>query len=361
MIRRGRTRALAAAGAAALLRLASPAAAQEPAAALRGVVVDTAGNPVPFALVRVLPATSEQFAGARGGFGAAGLAPGTYRVQVRQVGFVAFDSTLTLAAGGTALRVVLRPLAIRLDELAVSAPGRCTDPGPPDSASSPELAAIFAQLRENARRYEILADSYPYLYAIERRFTDFDKAGVAVAVSTDTVEYRSDQRDRYRPGEVIVARALGRDGIQRAVRLPILPDLADSAFHATHCFAFAGVVEQDGERRLRVSFRVAARLSAPDLEGETDLDPDTYQLRTLTFRVTRPSRGVPDLRSVDGTMTLRALHPYVVVPDAITSTQVSVSRYLPRWGWSAPRVVERQRLVRVRFLRPLPSDSAPAP
>src|SRR5512146_3117668 len=90
----------------ALLAGARALPAQEATAAVRGVVTDTAGTPIPYALVRILRATSEQFTGAHGRFAAAGLVPGTYRIQVRQVGFEPFDSTVSVSASAAVLRVV---------------------------------------------------------------------------------------------------------------------------------------------------------------------------------------------------------------------------------------------------------------
>jgi Carboxypeptidase regulatory-like domain len=344
-----------------LLAAARVMPAQEAGGVLRGTVTDTAGTAVPYALVRILGLGSEQFTGGRGGFGATGLPPGAYRVQVRQVGFQPFDSTVTVATGGTAVRVVLRPLAIRLDELSILAPGLCTDPGPPDPATSPELATIFTQLRENARRFMVLADSYPFLYFIERTFNDLTDNGEVVWSATDTVEYRSDSRGRYRAGDVLEPGVTARGRRERTVRLPSLPDLADSSFHANHCFAFGGVREQNGERLLRVSFRAAERLTGPDIDGEADLDPESYQLRYFTFQLTRPARALPSLRSLGGTMALLALHPNIVVPGSIRSVQVSSPTFVLLVDRPVTRHLEHQRLIRVHFLRPLPSDSTPQP
>jgi hypothetical protein len=335
--------------------------AQEAGALLRGTVADSAGTPIPFALVRTLPGAAEQFTSPRGAFAVAGLAPGTYRVQVRQVGYLPFDSAVAIGPDGATLRVVLRALAIQLDALTVAATGPCTDPGPPDPRTSPELAAIFAELRENARRYVVLADGYPFLYFIERTFDDYDDRGRLVSSATDTVQFRSDSRGRYRPGDVIEEHATGRGWRERAVRLPTLPDLADSAFHANHCFAFGGVREQNGERLIRISFRTAERLRPPDIDGEADLDADTYRLRSLTFQLTRPDRALPDLRSLSGTMALLTLHPNLVVPGSIRSAQVMERAYAPWPRRPLTRFLEYQRLVRVHFLRPLPTDSVRAP
>lgn len=316
---------------------------------------------MPYALVQILGATSEQFTTPRGGFAAAGLVPGTYRIQVRQVGYVPFDSVVAVGAGGPAVHVVMRQIAIRLDALTILVPGRCTAPGSPDPASSPELATIFAQLSENARRYVVLADSTPFLYYIERTFNELSEDGALVWAATDTVEFRSDSRGVYRPGDVIEWRTGGRGRRVGTVRLPSLPDLADSAFHANHCFAFGGVLERNGERLLRVSFRAAEHLSRPDIDGEADLDPDSYQLRSLSFRLTRPGRALPGLVSVSGTMALLALHPNIVVPGSIHSIQVSRPDRDPYSLRPATRFLEQQRLIRVHFLRPLPSDSMPNP
>jgi hypothetical protein len=350
--------------AAVVVLAARPLPAQDPTAVLRGVVMDTAGTRVPYALVRILPTGTERFTDARGAFTAAGLAPGSYRVHVRQVGFFPFDSAVTVPAARPALRIVLRPLAVRLDELTVTRPGRCTDPGPPDPATSPEPALILAELRENARRFAVLADSYPFLYYVERKLTDLGEDGAPVWSATDTVEYRSDSRARYRPGDVItwspgMARRLGR-----VVRLPSLPDLADSAFHANHCFAFGGVVEQDGRRLLRIAFRAADRLRTPDIDGEAYLDPVSYQLRHLSIRLTRPERAKPMLVSASVAMTPIELFRNVLVPGTVrgaTVPRLTLTVYSDRRNERLSQYVEAQRLYRVHFLRALPTDSTPSP
>jgi hypothetical protein len=112
---------------------------------------------------------------------------------------------------------------------------------------------------------------------------------------------------------------------------------------------------------LRVLFRAAERLSGPDIDGEADLDAETYQLRLLTFRLTRPARALRGLRSLSGTMTLLALHPNIAVPGAIRSIQISNPTFVVLANRPVTDHLEHQRLIRVHFLRPLPSDSTPAP
>jgi hypothetical protein len=355
--------AMSLAGLAALVLLAAgPLRAQDTTAVtavLRGVVADTAGTPVPYALVRILPAGTERFTDARGAFALTGLAPGTYRVRVRQVGYEPFESTVSLRAEGAALRVALRPLEIRLDELTVTVAGPCTAPGPPDPATAPALAAIFAQLTENARRFAVLADSYPFQYFMERTLNDHTEGGAVLPVATDTIEYQRSARVRYRPGEVIGWGTSPRGDRARVLQLPSLPDLADSAFHANHCFAFGGMVDVGGRRLVRMSFRAAEALRAPDIDGDADLDPDSYELRTLTTRLTHPGRAMPGIASASATIQMRELFPSIVVPGSVqgvvepTIEVRSVRRVI--------RYVEVQRLLRVHFSGAFPADSTPSP
>ena len=348
------------AGLAAVVVLAArPLAAQDSTAVLRGVVMDTAGTRVPYALVRVLPAGTERFTDARGAFVFTALPLGAYRVQARQVGYEPFESAVSLRAEGAALRIALRPLDIRLEELTVTVPGRCTAPGPPDPGTAPALAAIFAQLRENARRFAVLADSYPFQFFIERTFTNVTGRGAVRTVATDTVDYQSSARVRYRPGEVIGWGTDPQGGRARAIQLPSLPDLADSAFIANHCFAFGGLVDRDGRRFLRVSFRAGEGLRTPDVDGDADLDPDSYQLRTLTIHLTRPNRAMPGLASASATVQLTELYSNLIVPGSV---QGILEPIIDGRFWNGiTRYVDVQRLLRIHFLRTQPTDSTPSP
>lgn len=277
---------------------------------------------------------------------------GPQRVEVRQVGYQPFDTTVTVGGAAAALRLVLRPLDIRLDELTVTAMGRCIAPGLPDLASEPQLAVIFAQVRENARRYAILADSFPFRYAIARTFTDLDDGANVLWSVSDTLEYQSNTRVRYRPGDVVGWGPGPRGWRVQVLRLPALPDFADSAFHANHCFAFLGLVGREGRRVARFAFRAAEALPTPDIDGEVDLDPVTYQVRYATVRLTRPSRAMPGLLRVTDSVTFGQLIPGILVPTEVRGTVVpSLGRRIEN---RVARHVEVQELIRVHFLRPLP-------
>ena len=88
----------------ALFALARPLPAQDTAATLRGAVTDTAGTPVPCALVRILPVGAERFTDARGGFAFAGLRLGSCRLQARQVGYEPSATSMDLGAEGASVR-----------------------------------------------------------------------------------------------------------------------------------------------------------------------------------------------------------------------------------------------------------------
>jgi hypothetical protein len=321
--------------------------------------MDTAGTRVPYALVRILPTGTERFTDSRGAFAFTALPLGTYRVQARQVGFEPLESAVSLHAEGAALRIALRPLAIRLDELTVTVRGRCTAPGPPDPGTAPALAAVFAQLRENARRFAVLADSYPFQFSLERTFTDVTGNGVVRTVATDTVDYQSSARVRYRPGELIGWGTGPQGDRARVMQLPSLPDLADSAFIANHCFAFGGMVDRDGRRFLRVSFRAAEDLRTPDIDGDADLDPDSYQLRTVAVHLTRPDRAMPGLASASATIQLTELYSNLIVPGSVRGVLEPI--IYGRFGSRITRYVDVQRLLRIHFLRAQPADSTPSP
>ncbi len=344
-----------------LLGLAPRALAQQATGVLTGYVTDTAGARVPYALVSIGPAGSERFTDERGGFLAAGLGTGAHRVRVRQVGFTPFDSAVVVTPATPPLHVVLRPLAVHLEALTVSAPAACRNPGPPDAASAPELATVFAELSENARRFAVLADSYPFVFFLERRFTELDRRGRVLWTDSDTVEHRSNARVSYRPGGVI---GWGVDvtGTQdRTIRLPSLPDLADTIVHATHCFAYGGERELDGTRLLRISFRADDHLATADVDGDAYLDPVTFQLREVTIQLNALGLRTLHLRSSSVTMTLRELFPDILVPGTVRASLVPQQTVHTRTGRPVVEDREVQRLLRTDFQRALPSDSTRQP
>ncbi len=302
--------------------------------------------PVPYGTIALLPGDVERFTNDSGGFSFAGLSSGIYRLVVRAIGYLPFDTTITVAAEPIAVSVGLRALAIELPPLTVI--GRtCLNPGPPVRDSEPELAAIFDQLRENAARYRLLSDQYPFLYALERRVWDDPPPRHGDSLVVDTIELRSDVHKPYKPGSLVQMQPGTRGRDERVLRLPTVIDLADSAFHKTHCFAFAGVDTIGGSPTWRVDFLVGERLRTPDVAGSAWLDSDTYQLRQLTFRLTRPERALASMHALEATVLFGDLLPSVTVPVHIASTS-DIKGPRPLTGH------ETQRLLRVSFLKAPP-------
>jgi len=138
------------------------------------------------------------------------------------------------------------------------------------------------------------------------------------------------------------------------VRLPTVIDLADSVFHQSHCFTFAGVDNVDGESQWRVDFLAADRLRVADVAGSAWLDSATYVLRQLTFRLTHPERALKSLKTLEATVTFGELFPSVTVPVYTVATSEARTRSRnPVTGH------QEQRLLRVNFLRGAPGSQPP--
>ena len=348
---------LIAAGAACVLALASgptPAHAQATPqrAAVHGTVRSNLGDRIPYAVVSLEPGALRRFTDDSGTFAFPGLAPGTYHLRARQVGYKPLDTTVVVPGGGTAdMDVSLERLVVELEEIRVVARAgesrRCTEPGPPDAAVAPELAAVFDQLRQNAERYWLLADSYPALYRMERRFGRPDRYGRLQTIRIDTTELRTDARWRYAPGRVVTDVRGPRGGTEAQVNLPGLPDFADTTFLANHCWSLRGLDTLAHAYYVRLDFRAAERITEPDADGSAYLDPDSYLIRVVKVRLTRPGQAAYGLESMEATVAFREIVPSLVLPDRISSTE----------AYGATAVVgsaEEQRTVDFRFLHALP-------
>jgi len=359
------TRALALA----LLGLGSAraAASQEPApqggyATVRGVVQAGPDEPVPYAVVAMNPRFAQRFTDGGGGFVFTRVPAGTYRLVARQVGYKPVDTAVVVTANQSlTVTVTLERLTVVLEEITVVASRGCTQPGPPD-AGSPELAALMEQLRQSAARYKLLAGTYQYRYRMARVFRDIDELGHVLYMVRDTVDYVSTALVQYRPGAVVGLTRLPDGSTSRAVILPTLSDLADSVFLAHHCFSLVGQVEQGGATMVRFHFRPPESLLTPDLEGDVDLDPRSYQIRRASVSVTHAEQAQGGVRSASSTITFAELLPNIVVQKRVESVQVLADPVLQLGGSKhVARYEEDQQLAGVRFLHPLPGGQTPTP
>jgi hypothetical protein len=348
--------------------IASPraAAGQEPAghggSVVRGVVMAGPGEPVPYAVVALVPRFAQRFTDESGAFSFSRVPAGTYHIVARQVGFKPFDTTMVVAANQTVVvSATLERLTVELEEIAVVATRGCSQPGPPDAQGNPELAALFEQLKQSAQRYRLLATTYEFRYRMVRTFTDLDEVGAAQWTTRDTVEYVSSAAPHYRPGDVVGVAPLPDGTTAHAVILPTLNDLADSVFQANHCFTFTGQVEQDGNEALRFHFRPPEALQAPDLEGDVDLDQRSYQIRRASVSLTHADKAWDKMRSATSIITFAELLPNIVVQRRVESVQVLAEPPLRIGGARhISRYVEDQQLLDFHFLRPLPARQEPS-
>ncbi len=345
---------------------AGPARGQQPPAraaggTVRGVVRGLDGQPIPFAVIALLPGYEQRFTNDSGAFAFSHVVPGTYHLLARQVGYRPGDTTVVVAEGVTrTFTLSLEHLTVQLEEIKVVASRTCTAPGPPDSVAAPDLARVFDQLDLNAERYRLLAGSYPFHFRMERTFENYDDGDRVVFHLVDTLRYLSSAVPSYRPGEVI---AWGRGrGNERSpvLNLPTLADFADSSFQANHCFVYAGIVDDSGLTAVRFDFRPAEAIRYPDIEGWVELDPASYQVLKAMVRLTRPGRAIEGLAGASSVITFAELYPNIVVQSRIESETVPAIQ--PGVRLQIVRYLQTQRLVGVEFQRPLPGKpAAPAP
>ncbi len=319
-------------------------------AQLRGSVVSAeTREPLGLTIVTLHPGLGTQFTDAAGLFSFAGVGAGTYLLSVRQIGYVPLDTQIVLRADVPAiLLVVLRRLAVELPAITVVGHTRCTKPGPPDREVTPALAAVFDQLIENARRLELLADSYPFRYRLERSQREVSRGGDSLRARIDTMEFdQNETRRRYRPGLVVTA-GTGPFSGYTVVTLASLHELGDSAFHRNHCFRLAGRDTIEGESLVRIDFEPIDNLGSADIAGSAYLDSVTYGLKFTETRLTRPERSqLSEVRSVVARTRFRDIAPGIALQDYVRAV------WLYRSSSRLTRV-ETQRLLGVRFRRPPP-------
>jgi hypothetical protein len=338
-------------GLAVLLACARPTPAQRPPGnlTLHGTVSGAeTGEPLGFSIVTLIPGFGRRFTDQRGAFVFHDLIPGLYLLSVRQIGYTPLDTQIVVReTTALTLPVMLRRLAVELPAITVTGRPVCTHPGPPDRSVTPALAAVFDQLQEHARRLELLADSHPFRFRLERRFRAVDRRGDSLAAEIDTIDLESiETRRPYRPGRV-VAQGSGPFRDRRVVSLPSLHEFGDSAFLHNHCFRLVGRDTIAGETLVRIDFEPADLLRTSDVAGSAYLDSVSYELRFTETSLTKPQRA--QIQGIRG-LAARIQFTSIVAGIALQDFVRAVTTY--RSGATASRV-ETQRLLAVHFKRPL--------
>jgi len=312
-------------------------------------------RPLAYATVIVEPGNRKRFADAGGSFIVGPLAPGSYYVRVRQIGFGARDTIVTVTARSQSnrLRVVLKAVALKLPPVTIVGEqrGKCLAPGIPDSSANPSLADLFTELQKNVDRYRLLVEEYPFEFTREEWRVRRNGAGYEETISLDTVRYNVQQMESrpYKPGTVVVWEVGPTGNTRQYMPLPTFRYLGDSAFQNAHCFEYVGEDTTGGTPVIRVDFRPAASIRTPDLEGSVYLDEDRYIVRRAVFRITEPNRIVPPISELSVTTTFREIVPLVPLFD-----EVRYRRPIYKTGDAA--VMEVDRLLLFKFKHGAPGS-----
>jgi CarboxypepD_reg-like domain len=330
---------------------------QRAALSIAGTVAGTNGVPLPFSTASIRENGAERFSDERGEFVLGNLSPGTYHLRVKQLGFAAFDTTVMVSALGLPvhLRVVLKPIAFRLETVTIRGTRACVVADREMSADGSDFETLLGELRKNAERERLLTTSYPFEYRVAKFFDSSDPNPPSKFRGSDTVTYRSDARPRYHPGGIVRV----DEGIpppnNRIMVIPVLGDLGDPEFLATHCFIYVGEVPDGRAKTHRIDFKPTAKISEPDIEGSVYLDTESFVIRRAVFRLTRAAMLTPPVRSLEVTSSYREILPGVAVVQDVRAVQ-EVNREL--FSSRSIRLIERQRLVDFHFLQGQPGDTA---
>src|SRR6266480_6427745 len=316
---------------------------------LRGTVVGAeSGQPLGFSVVTLHPNGGQQFTSASGAFTFADIKAGTYVLSVRQIGYVPVDTQVVITADSTTVvHVTLRRLAIELPPVTIAGQ-QCTRPGRPDSSDA-ALLAVFDQLQENARRFELLADSYPFHYELELALREVNQRGDTSRPEIRRLRFSSDDNHPYAEGRVVEPAwgPWGSPDNMLVIHSADLQDLGNDDFIANHCFRLMGRDTIGGETLVRIDFEPATRIRSADMAGAAYLDPTTYALRYTTTWLTKPERSsLINVRAVTFRTRFRDIARGVPLQDSLTA----VTTY--RFG--KPPNIQTQRTVDVRFRRQPP-------
>jgi hypothetical protein len=327
------------------LGAASRAAARQAPVVVHGVIVSAAtAESLPHSIVALEPGFAARLSDARGRFTFTGVRPGIYRLVVRQIAHVRVDTTLVIGVAPDTVRISMRRVAIALAPVTVKGTVECRVPGPPDPAVSADAAAVFEQAVENARRYRLVADSFPHRSLVERTLVSVDAHGNQRVTKVDTLPRESSARRPYRPGRIVTDGAGPRLG-ELEVRMWSLEDFADSVFARHHCFRLAGRDTLGGEPFIRLDFQPPRSFGEADVEGAVYLDPSTYVVRHAVVRLTQPRHTLRNVALAQAHTRFRLIAPWLLVYDHRAVTLLRQPRGAQR--------LEEVRLLDVRFHRPV--------
>jgi len=222
-----------------------------------------------------------------------------------------------------------------------------------DASNDSGFAAGVSALWQNAERMRFLMDDRHFRYVRERhvlqRIVAADGKSVATTKWTDTVTAESRDRPRYAAWNVASAHERATAQQEPILYLPVLADIADSAFQSGHCFSFGGLHQAGDIREIRIDFRPKG-IQAPDVEGSVYLDASRHVVRKTVFRLTHPRDAVPPVLRLEVVTTFHELTPLVPVFDSLHAEQILAS--------GRGLVTEADRFADFRFDSAAPAGGA---
>jgi hypothetical protein len=330
-----------------------------PAFTLAGrVVAEASGNPLPYSTVIIDPGAREKFTDEGGVFKYYDVPAGTYRVRIRQLGYIPVDTTVQFPPDGRQPVFALVRIPTALAQVQVSAPPRrCIVPDEQGFVDDEELTTVLGEARKNADRERLLRKLYPFEYRLAQRHDTYDTQAETHLVKYDTMTYRSDDAWGYKKGKIVSADKSKIFGDVRVMRLPTLGDLADKRFLTAHCFKYSGVEQQGSNAVHRIDFQPLPNIIAPDVEGSLFLDSTSYIIRKAEFRLTRGGSIKPAVLRMEVITTYREILPNVALFDEIRSVQPLP----PEPGSNPVEFRQTQQLMSYKFLHGAPPGAEGEP
>jgi hypothetical protein len=327
--------------------------AQQAVGSITGVLVSKdAGISLAYGVVAAPSLGLERFTTVTGSFLLKDLPAGQLHLIVRRLGYIPKELVVTVRAGMTdTVRVELSRVAVQLATMHVRAYPDCNEPGAPRPGHDSTLATVFGQVRMNAQQYRLLAESYPFAYAMVSVLGHFDTSGVVWHDRIDTMRIDGLSKWKYKPGKVTSRNFRGRRG-ELFVNLLTLVDLADPTFIANHCFHNGGLTRVDTATWFRIDFLAAAKIKTSDFDGSIFLDTATYQIRRSVLRL-RPLPSINGMTGMEVTTEFAEILPSIPVIAKVSSTQTFETRVR---GVRYPTMFDEQRLIEFAFLGPKPGE-----
>jgi hypothetical protein len=309
------------------------------------VVAAVEGTPIGYAVVSIPALGREQFTAPDGRFTISNVPAGRVTVRAKNIGHLPRDVEVDVVAGARAtVTVSLERIPTVLPPVAAAPP--CTAPGVPSATEAPELTTLVDQLRQNAERYRLLVRDYPFRYVVERRHLKrWASDGKTRELRVDTVAYAPASDYVYAPGTVMRRTPAGQPWFMFAQ----LDDWAGTPFLDNHCFTFAGEVELEGKKLLRLDFNAWQGIKDPDIDGSIFLDPKTYQIRRTVVSLSKLPRELPpDAGGVISTTVFNEILPSIPVVG-IRQSETRVRLNPLNQAWEAN--IEEHVLLQVQFFK----------